>query len=133
MSHLHESKITFWEERAGGIRRGGIECAGVSWYHIGMSVPDFSPWEIPPLVRPLLWSYDVARMDAERDRAVIIAAIVNYGDLIHWQWMIRRYGKAGVREALMPLPAGALRAPAQRLAKIVFGMESFFYAPRSAH
>jgi len=98
-----------------------------------MSAPDFSPQEIPSFVRPLLWSYDVARMDAERDRAVIIVGIVNYGDLIHWQWMIRRYGKAGVREALMRLPAGALRAPAERLARIVFGMENFSYASRSAH
>ena len=100
---------------------------------ISMSLPGFSPREIPPFVRPLLWSYDVARMDAERDRAVIIAGIVNYGDLIHWQWMIRRYGKIGVREALMGLSAGALRAPAGRLAKIVFGMENFSYVPRSAH
>ena len=48
--------------------------------------------ELPPLFRPLLWSYDFSNIDADKHRKTIIVHALNYGTLKHWRWIKKHYG-----------------------------------------
>ncbi len=88
---------------------------------------------VPDFFRPILWSYDVRRLDPLRDRKTIIVQALNYGDLEHWRWLVATYGREGVTEVLHDLPATELRPRVLRLVMLVFGIDAFFHASRSAH
>jgi len=92
---------------------------------VSVSLPDF--------FRPLLWSYDVGRIDVQRDKRTIIVQALNYGDLEHWRWLIKAYGREGIRETLRTLPVTELRPRVQRLVMLIFGIDVFPYASRSTH
>lgn len=85
---------------------------------------------LPLSFQPLLWSYDFSSIDPERDKKVVILSAINYGDLLHWKWIVARYGKDTVRQFLMNIPATELRPRAQRLAAILLDIKTFNYAPR---
>ena len=78
------------------------------------------PGMVPENFKPLLWSYDFSKIDAERDKKTIIINTINYGDLPHWRWLIAVYGKEGVSAVLKSLPATELRPRARRLAELIF-------------
>lgn len=88
---------------------------------------------LPDFFRPLLWSYDIRRIDPQRDRKTIIVQALNYGDLEHWQWLVRTYGREGVRAVLQALPATELRSRVRRLVMLIFSIDAFSHASRSAH
>ena len=88
---------------------------------------------VPETLHPLLWSYDLDRIDVSRHQKTIIIQVVNYGTLAHWRWLRDTYGRERVREVLEDVPATALRPQARRLASLIFGVEEFNYAPRGAH
>ena len=52
---------------------------------------------LPDNFRPLLWSYNFSATDPERHKKVIITQTINYGDLHHWRWLVRFYGKEVVQ------------------------------------
>ena len=89
--------------------------------------------ELPDFFKSLLWSYDFSRVDSEQNKQVIIVNTINYGDLRHWQWIARRYGREVIAKTVAELPAGALRPRARKLSALLFGIDSFNDAPRSAH
>ncbi|MBI2050403.1 MAG: hypothetical protein HYT31_01180 [Parcubacteria group bacterium] len=91
------------------------------------------PSKLPSFFKPILWSYDVGRLDATRDKKTIITAAVNYGSLRHWRWIAKRYGRRGVGRVLAGVPRTALRAHVRPLAGIIFSVKSYRYAPRGAH
>jgi len=58
------------------------------------------PKTIPKDLFPVLWSYDVAKLDPWRDRHSIIVNTVNYGDLKQWRWLVESYGTKEVQQVL---------------------------------
>ncbi|MFY9463030.1 MAG: hypothetical protein WAP52_02495 [Candidatus Sungiibacteriota bacterium] len=88
---------------------------------------------LPDFFRSILWSYDITRLDPSRDRKAIIVQALNYGDLEHWRWLIRAYGRAGIQEMLHALPMTELRPRVRRLVMLLFGIDTFFHASRSTH
>lgn len=87
---------------------------------------------IPGFFKPLLWSYNFLRIDPEKHRKVIIVNTINYGDLRHWRWITRHYGKDAVRKVLESIPSSELRPRAKKLAAILFTIDSFNNASRGA-
>lgn len=87
---------------------------------------------IPDFFRPVLWSYDFARFDPEKNRELLIVQAINYGDLSHWRWIIGRYGRDAVRAVLQKIPATFFRPRVQRLVALLFNIQSFNHAPRRA-
>ena len=87
---------------------------------------------IPYFFRPVLWSYDLARFDAEKNKELLIVQTINYGDLPHWRWIIARYGRDAVRAILQKIPATVLRPRVQRLVAHIFDVQAFNHAPRRA-
>lgn len=88
--------------------------------------------KLPRSFAPLLWSYDFRTLDPENEKRPIIVNAINYGDLEHWRWLIRLYGKDGVRHVLEEIPVTELRPRVRRLATLMFGISKFRYAPRGA-
>ena len=87
----------------------------------------------PPGLNKVLWSYNISRLEPERVKRTIIVQIINYGDLEHWEWLVREYGKSTIQEVLQLVPASSLRPHARRLASLLFGVTQFNYAPRGTH
>ena len=85
---------------------------------------------LPDTLRPLLWSYDFRRIDPLRHKKTIVLQTLNYGTLDQWRWLIKSYGREGVREVLTRVAASEMKPRALGLAALVFGVDQFNYAPR---
>jgi hypothetical protein len=92
-----------------------------------------SPTQLPSFFKTILWSYDFRALDPEKDKRAIIVQSINYGDLMHWRWLVRYYGRAAIREALEILPASEFRPAALRLAAIMFSVTRLNHASRGTH
>ena len=89
---------------------------------------------LPDFLKPLLWSYDISKLDLERSKKTVIVNVLNYGNLTHWRWLKATYGKEAVRRLLITIPATELRPRARRLAALLFSVDEsqFRHAPRGA-
>jgi hypothetical protein len=52
-------------------------------------------------LRPLFWDHDFARLRWETDRDLIVGRILAAGDWAAVRWLVRRLGKAAVRDWLV--------------------------------
>jgi hypothetical protein len=60
---------------------------------------------IPSFVRPFLWSYDIDRLDLERDKKRIITNVLNLGTHEATDWLFGAFSKTDVTDAIVhPLP-----------------------------
>ena len=75
---------------------------------------------IPDYFKPILWSYEFAKLDSRKNERDIILNTLNYGNLIHWFWILEKYGKAEVWRVANQTRPSELRPGARRLAKIIF-------------
>lgn len=87
---------------------------------------------IPDFFRPVLWSYDITRLDAKKDKELLITHAINYGNLQHWRWIATEYGRDTVRAFLEKTPVDVLRPRVRRLAALVFDIQAFNHAQRGA-
>jgi len=87
---------------------------------------------LPDLFKPLLWSYNFSEIDPEKNKKTIIVNAINYGDLRHWRWLVKFYGKEAVRQALISVPASEMRPRARKLASLLFSIILFNNAPRGS-
>lgn len=75
---------------------------------------------LPDFFRPLMWSYDFNLLDLEENKRTIILNTINYGDLKHWRWIAKHYGKDEVKKVLESIPAWALRNRVRKLVSLIF-------------
>lgn len=89
---------------------------------------------IPDFFRPILWSHNFSAIDPDTSPSLLISKAINYGDLRHWHWIVKRYGTETVRRVLTALPDTAIRPQALRLARIIFSIPPTHNAltPRSS-
>ena len=85
---------------------------------------------MPEMFRPLLWSYRFKRVNPETDKRMIIVNTVNYGDLQHWRWLARAYGKRALKAALMDIPFSEFRPGAIKLMGLLLDLNKLNYASR---
>lgn len=76
---------------------------------------------IPDYFKPILWSYDFKKLDSQRNERDIVINTINYGDLVHWHWILKRYGKPEIARVVGNSRPTELRPGAHRLAKIMLG------------
>jgi hypothetical protein len=89
--------------------------------------------KLPDYFKPILWSYDLDKLNLEKNKKTVIVSVINYGDLKHWRWLKENYGKKAVCEVLAKIRASEIRPGARRLASIIFGINQFNYAPRGTN
>lgn len=60
---------------------------------------------IPSSIYPFLWSYDVDKLDLERDKKRIITNVLNWGTVQATKWLFEIYSREDIKEAITnPLP-----------------------------
>ena len=60
---------------------------------------------LPKSFKPLLWSYDISRLDIEKDKKRIITNILNFGTDDAVEWLFATYTQLDIIEVLQdPLP-----------------------------
>lgn len=64
------------------------------WYNIDMnsSIPDF--------IKTFLWSYDVSKIDLQKDKKRIITNVLNYGTKKSTDWLFSVYNKDDIAETI---------------------------------
>lgn len=88
---------------------------------------------LPESFKPLLWSYDISRLDVERDKNRIVINAINYGDLSHWRWLVKVYLAEEVRRIIEATPASEFRPGALKLVSLLLGISQHNNAYRSTH
>ncbi|MEK7090017.1 MAG: hypothetical protein AAB930_00315 [Patescibacteria group bacterium] len=88
---------------------------------------------LPKEFGKILWSYNLSRVNPDRDKKVIITNTINYGNLGEWRWIIRRYGKNQIRRILRNSPISEIRPHIRKLVSIIFNIDEFNHAPRGAY
>lgn len=89
--------------------------------------------KLPDYFKQILWSYDLDKLNLEKNKKTVIVNVINYGDLKHWRWILENYGKEVVRKVLAEIRASEMRPAARRLASIIFNVNRFNYAPRGTN
>jgi len=87
--------------------------------------------KLPVFFKPILWSYDFAKMDAEKHKKTIITNTINYGNLKQWKWIANYYGKQILQKEFDKIPQSAIRPQALKLASILFSIKPSKYVSRS--
>lgn len=60
---------------------------------------------IPSYVHPFLWSFDISKMDLNRDKKRIITNILNLGTSKATDWLFETYSQDDIKSAISdPLP-----------------------------
>jgi len=78
--------------------------------------------EIPKFVHPFLWSYDVSRLDIEKDKKRIITNVLNFGTDDAIEWLFTTYTRPDIIGVLQdPLP-GEWNKKSLCLWSLVFGV-----------
>ena len=52
--------------------------------------------KIPQFIKPYLWSYDINKIDIEKDKKLLVSAVLNWGDERSIKWLFKCYGKKKV-------------------------------------
>jgi len=55
---------------------------------------------LPKMLQSSLWSYDISNMDIKRDKKLIIAQIINYGNKKQLRWMKNTYSDEEIKEVV---------------------------------
>lgn len=87
---------------------------------------------MPDFFKPILWSYDISSLDPERLKKTIVLNSINYGNLEHLRWVVKRYGKNEVRRILKSVAESEVRPGVRKLATLLFDLKKFHHASRGA-
>lgn len=55
---------------------------------------------IPEYIQPFLWSYDIAKMDLQKNKKIIILNILNLGDEKSVKWLFDVYKKEEIKKVV---------------------------------
>jgi hypothetical protein len=77
---------------------------------------------LPEMFRPIMWSYRFEDINADKHREEIIVNTVNFGNLRHWHWLIKHYGKKEIHRVLQRRLATEFNPESRNLARLVFGI-----------
>ena len=57
--------------------------------------------KLPEFLRSVLWSYDVSRMDTQKDKNLIVEQILNYGAEKELWWLIKTYSDNDIKNVVL--------------------------------
>jgi hypothetical protein len=86
---------------------------------------------IPQIFKSVLWSYRFGEINAKDNKRTIIINSINYGDLPHWKWLFRHYGKNSLRKTIQNIPFSEFRPGAIKLMGLLLNLNKLNYASRS--
>lgn len=74
---------------------------------------------IPSYVAPFLWSYDIARIDLERDKKRIILNVLNLGTQQSTDWLFSVYSREDILDIVAKSLAGEWNKKSLRYWRLV--------------
>ena len=74
-------------------------------------------------VKRVLWSYDLGKIDVEKDEKLIINQVLNWGDLKAINWLFKTYKKGRVAEVASKLPVGNWNIKSLNFWSLVLGIK----------
>ena len=86
---------------------------------------------VPGWFQKFYWWGDSSRIDAERDKKIIIVQLINHGAWGHWEWLLQTYKKENLKKIIQEIPASEFRAGALKLISLLLGIKQMKYASRS--
>jgi hypothetical protein len=86
---------------------------------------------LPQMFKPLLWSYKFEEVSPKNNKRTIIVNSINYGDLPHWKWLFKYYGKGNLRQTILNIPFSEFRPGAIKLMGLFLNLSKLKYASRS--
>lgn len=87
--------------------------------------------KLPLFFKPLFWSYKFSSIDPFQNQKTVIVNTVNYGNWRHWQWLVKFYGKEGVKKIIREIPKSEFRPAALKLISLLLGIKKMKYVSRS--
>lgn len=81
---------------------------------------------IPPSIYPFLWSYDVKKLDLERDKKRIITNVLNLGTTPATKWLFEVYSREDIKKAVIDPLAGEWSKKSLNFWKIILDIKSGF-------
>jgi hypothetical protein len=56
--------------------------------------------KVPKQFQRVLWSYDISKMDLEKDKKEIITQVLNYGTWEDLKWLFKFYSEKEIKEVI---------------------------------
>lgn len=79
---------------------------------------------VPNYIKPFLWSYDVSKIDLQRDKKRIITNVLNYGTKEATDWLFSVYNKDDVIETIKNPFSGEWNKKSLYFWSFVFGVKA---------
>jgi len=93
--------------------------------------PETKNLKLPAFFKPLFWSYEFSSLDPKVHEKRIVADTINYGSWKHWLWIVKFYGRNGVKKIIEEMSQTEFRKSALKLISILLGIKEIKYASRS--
>lgn len=87
--------------------------------------------KVPGWFQKLYWWGNSLKIDSKRNQRVVVAQIINRGNLSQWGWLVRAYGKGELRELVRNIPASEFRPRALKLISLLLGISKMNYVSRN--
>lgn len=88
--------------------------------------------KLPSFFKPLFWSYKFSSIDPKENIKTVIVNTINYGDWVHWQWLVEYYGKNKLKNIVENIPISEFRQGSLRLISLLFNIKKMKYVSRGA-
>lgn len=56
--------------------------------------------QVPGSIARCLWSYDISELDFDRDKALVITQVLNYGDWQAVKWLYEKYSEEDLKQVV---------------------------------
>ena len=81
---------------------------------------------IPSFIRPFLWSYDISKIDFEKNKKRIITNVLNLGTVEATNWLFDNYSREDILDAVEHPIAGEWSKKSFNYWALMFGVNSLF-------
>ena len=56
--------------------------------------------KLPRFLQPILWSYDISKMNTKEDKDIIIEQVLNYGTMREIKWLFNTYSLREIKNVI---------------------------------
>lgn len=88
--------------------------------------------QLPKSVKAALWSYDLAKIDLEKHKKLIISQVLNFGSFEAITWLFSNYSTDDIKETALTLPLGSWDKKSLNLWSLYFNLDKRQFKTRFA-
>lgn len=88
--------------------------------------------QLPQSVKAVLWSYDLAKIDLEKHKKLLISQVLNFGSLEAVNWLFSTYSSDEIKSLALTLPLGEWDKKSLNLWSLYFNLDKSQFKQRFA-